>query len=117
VLGEEARRLLHQAVVMARSEGRYVVPTGDVAALDAVLDAVVPVVASLLSFAREEGERAERERIGEELVRRRDSLRATGTPEALRFARHLDVAVRVAAGPIPPGEVAAALAAAPDGPS
>jgi hypothetical protein len=67
VLGEEARRRLDKAVVMARSEGRYVVPTGDVAALDAVLDAVIPIVAALLSSAREEGERkgaaAERERI------------------------------------------------------
>jgi hypothetical protein len=48
-LGVDARLTLSAALVMARADGRYVVPSGDVAALNALLNAITPHVAALLS--------------------------------------------------------------------
>lgn len=63
VLDEEAQRRLNSAIVMATSSNGYVVPTGDVEALDAVLNPVCEVVAALVAQAHDAGAAEERERI------------------------------------------------------
>jgi hypothetical protein len=100
VLGEEERRLLASALLDASVASGHAVPNGR--ALVAMTDVVSPIVAALLSSAREagrnEGAEAEQERIHDEIAERQHSELAATIPPAGSPTQAYDYARRIARG-------------------